>query len=240
MSINKSDSQFVLSWAKKLRAIRLLGGACVRCGADDFRVLEFHHRAGRKKQNDTCVNYLRLCRWSDFWAEASKCEVICSNCHPQIHYGAAIDSVRRAIKKELLEYLDVSSCCSCGFDGGEDYVALDFHHVNSNEKQFTISDEITIQKRLVDKIIQEAAKCQVLCKNCHALERVDTDRIALYMSAIEEKSNSYKEHKKIDHQEVMRMLNGGMRPVDISRELGCAKSSVTYIVSRQRKLREKP
>jgi len=39
-----------------------------------------------------------------------------------------------------------------------------------------------------------------------------------------------KELNKVDKNAVLRLHNEGVRNIDISRELGCAKSSITYIL----------
>lgn len=55
-----------------------------------------------------------------------------------------------------------SKCCICGFD--EFPEALDFHHVNPIEKQLSLSSNKMIA---LDKQIQEARKCILVCSNCH-------------------------------------------------------------------------
>jgi hypothetical protein len=55
-------------------------------------------------------------------------------------------------------------CRVCGY---KKYVgALDFHHINPNLKSFALSVKGLCYSW--DKILEEARKCVVLCKNCHA------------------------------------------------------------------------
>ncbi len=57
---------------------------CERCGYDDWRALQFHHT-----NNDKEVNIASRCStWSlkKVQEEASKCEVLCANCHQIEHY----------------------------------------------------------------------------------------------------------------------------------------------------------
>lgn len=56
-----------------------------------------------------------------------------------------------------------SKCCICGFSAFQE--ALDFHHVNPEEKEFGIGTE-AITKAL-DKQLLEMKKCILVCANCH-------------------------------------------------------------------------
>ena len=55
-------------------------------------------------------------------------------------------------------------CTLCGY---KDYAgALDFHHLNRNTKLFSLSVKGLCYAWKT--IVQEAKKCVLLCKNCHA------------------------------------------------------------------------
>jgi len=59
--------------------------------------------------------------------------------------------------------LESESCSNCG----ESYpAALDFHHKEPSEKNFTIGDTRTSTAPVLLK--EESEKCVVLCRNCHA------------------------------------------------------------------------
>lgn len=55
----------------------------------------------------------------------------------------------------------------CHICGEKESCCLDFHHCNPNEKNFSLSEAICIYNFSWDKILEEAAKCIVLCANCH-------------------------------------------------------------------------
>ncbi len=57
-------------------------------------------------------------------------------------------------------------CRRCGFDNP---AALDFHHKDPKDKEFTIGDAIA-QTLSIPRIKREIAKCEVLCANCHRIE----------------------------------------------------------------------
>lgn len=55
-------------------------------------------------------------------------------------------------------------CCErCGYDRCID--ALEFHHVNSSGKDFSISDKGYTRSWI--KVKEELDKCMLLCANCH-------------------------------------------------------------------------
>ena len=55
-------------------------------------------------------------------------------------------------------------CQHCGYD--KCLAALEFHHLNPNEKEFSIS-RIGVTVKLTDRIKKELAKGILLCSNCH-------------------------------------------------------------------------
>jgi hypothetical protein len=60
------------------------GLKCARCGFDDYRALQFHHIKGDKEH--AVANMLRRGHAMEaIIKEASKCEVICANCHQIEH-----------------------------------------------------------------------------------------------------------------------------------------------------------
>ena len=64
------------------------------------------------------------------------------------------------------------SCLYCGFD--KNYAALDFHHLNPKEKSFNVNTTAACNW---DKLVHEANKCVLLCRNCHsALHHPDMER----------------------------------------------------------------
>lgn len=58
-------------------------------------------------------------------------------------------------------------CSKCGFDHP---AALDFHHVDPNEKEFNISLSKSAYKNNKEGLLKEIEKCIVLCSNCHRIE----------------------------------------------------------------------
>jgi hypothetical protein len=67
--------------------------------------------------------------------------------------------------KAVLVELFGGACVRCGYD--EHDAALQFHHRDSSEKEFGISTGLTIG---LDRLKEEARKCDMICANCHAIE----------------------------------------------------------------------
>ena len=68
----------------KIKLKHMLGGKCVKCGFDDIRILHFHHKNPSEKlftlSSSYASNNINL-----LTEEASKCELLCPNCHALEH-----------------------------------------------------------------------------------------------------------------------------------------------------------
>lgn len=68
---------------------------------------------------------------------------------------------RCAENYELIRSLKSGGCIECG---ESDPVCLDFHHKDPKTKKYLVS-QMTMRTRV--RILEEAAKCIILCANCH-------------------------------------------------------------------------
>lgn len=57
-------------------------------------------------------------------------------------------------------------CSKCS--GLFHFKALDWHHINSSDKVFNISNAIT-HMFSKEKILEEIDKCELICANCHRI-----------------------------------------------------------------------
>src|SRR6266852_5679529 len=72
-------------------------------------------------------------------------------------------------KAAIYEYVQNIKSQLCCVDCGQQHPAtLHFHHLNSEDKVFNISDAARRGISL-DRIKKEINKCMVLCANCHAI-----------------------------------------------------------------------
>jgi DNA-binding CsgD family transcriptional regulator len=68
---------------------------------------------------------------------------------------------RKRVKQKLIDYK--GGCCEiCNYD--KCIAALQFHHKNPKEKDFTISGK----SLSFDRLKEEVDKCMLVCSNCHA------------------------------------------------------------------------
>lgn len=69
---------------------------------------------------------------------------------------------RRMLTDEVNAY---KTSCGCKYCPEDRFWCLDFHHPNP-DKEFTVSQVISRVSKA--KIFEEIAKCEVVCRNCHA------------------------------------------------------------------------
>lgn len=88
-------------------------------------------------------------------------------------------------KLELVKMM--GGCCSrCGYD--KNLSALEFHHVNPEEKTMQL-DSRHLANSSMEKIIEESKKCVLLCSNCHKEEHYpEMDKVILENKTLNHKS----------------------------------------------------
>jgi len=69
---------------------------------------------------------------------------------------------------------NIKKKCSCAICGYSEYTeALDFHHVNSQNKKYQIKASALWKKDFID----ELQKCMCLCANCHRhITRIEREK----------------------------------------------------------------
>lgn len=88
---------------------------------------------------------------------------------------------RKKYKKMLVDYKG-GKCQICGYD--KCISALEFHHINEEEKSFSISQ--TAFSKSFEELKKEADKCILLCANCHR---------EIHAKIEEEKLNDHEKYK---------------------------------------------
>lgn len=71
----------------RIKSINYLGGKCIICGYEKCTAaLQFHHRNPEEKKfninNSTCNK-----AWKTIKEEIDKCDLLCANCHMELHFG---------------------------------------------------------------------------------------------------------------------------------------------------------
>ena len=94
-------------------------------------------------------------------SKTQKYKPTCKACENSIRVGRKLLWVREALEKLGKEI----ECERCGYN--KSFAALEFHHLDPKEKDFTIGKVSTMAEA---RLKSEIAKCEILCANCHALE----------------------------------------------------------------------
>ena len=70
---------------RKIEAIESKGGCCQMCGYNKYYgALEFHHRDPDEKEFEW--HKMRLVSKDKLTAELEKCDLLCANCHREVHH----------------------------------------------------------------------------------------------------------------------------------------------------------
>ncbi len=93
----------------------------------------------------------------------------CGRCRSE-----AVSKRRRLVKKKLVEEAG-GRCALCGFD--QHPAALQFHHLDPSTKSFQIGEGGLT--RGIERSRAEAAKCVLLCSNCHAQVEVGVKSVSV-------------------------------------------------------------
>ena len=141
---------------------------CLFCGYKNFAgALEYHHRDPDKKM--FFITKRKKRSFYELKKEIDKCDVICSNCHKEVHKRKhpykGLKSKMFIKNKKLVDKIKMSlGCPCCGYVKYSG--ALEFHHLDKSLKSFTIGRTLSMEKNTYD-IIHEMNKCVILCSNCH-------------------------------------------------------------------------
>lgn len=112
----------------------------------------------RSLQSKKCLK----CGKDFFPKKQAKTRKYCYECMPEFNGKQTGSNTRKLIKKWALDYKG-NQCQCCGYNFCVE--ALDFHHLDPKEKDFSISDRNI--KLDWENIKQELDKCILVCSNCH-------------------------------------------------------------------------
>ena len=154
---------------------------CMDCGGRFApHQMDFDHRDVTAKQFRLTSGGAMLRPTLVLLEEVAKCDVVCANCHrirtwqahrarPQVSNGSSryLDR-KRAYWREQADLLDRHRdvpCADCG--GSFPPCAMDFDHRDSREKRTEVTR--MIGRAGTARILDEIAKCDIVCANCHRL-----------------------------------------------------------------------
>ena len=97
----------------------------------------------------------------------------CRRIYSRKHYKMQTEyyenkNIRRKKKTRayVVDFRTGMKCARCGFDNP---AALDFHHLDPTQKEFSIS-QAHVRGIGLERIKKEIEKCIILCANCHRIE----------------------------------------------------------------------
>lgn len=158
---------------------RFLGGQkCAACATSNIQVLEFDHQTDTKRCD---VKRMLHGNWREdiVAAEASKCVILCGNCHAKktaverLYYthlfletGIVADKKMKRGERKMfvVNHLRGNPCVQCG---ESDIRCLEFDHIDPTTKFRKVC--AIVENNTLEILKAEIDKCRVLCRNCHRL-----------------------------------------------------------------------
>lgn len=104
---------------RRQEMLDLAGGKCIKCGYNKCpRALSFHHRDPSSKIMNLDSSTMMTYSYEDVLKEIKKCDLLCMNCHAEIHYE--IDKLKASqiefewIPGKSLDKKSQKTICECG------------------------------------------------------------------------------------------------------------------------------
>jgi hypothetical protein len=72
---------------RKIEIVNIKGGSCENCGYNkNLAALSFHHLDPSFKKFGLDLRNLSNRKWDDILNELEKCQLLCMNCHAEVHH----------------------------------------------------------------------------------------------------------------------------------------------------------
>lgn len=122
------------------------------------------------KQCRACLEFKEKSEFNKHYGKPDGLQYLCKICTrkaSKIHYDEnkirykQRSSHRRLIFSQMFHEWRATLQCFCG---EKDSACLDFHHLNSNEKDVPVTMLLAYGK---NKVLKELSKCICVCSNCH-------------------------------------------------------------------------
>lgn len=172
--INNDNRKRIGTLIKRI-LIHMSGGCCQKCGYNEnISCLTFHHRNPLDKVIKMYISELAFHDIEDIILEHSKCDLLCHNCHFDLHNVENSINCKKSYKntrnrdmKRKMNYIKEcgGKCLHCSRIFHEDNIqSATFHHKYDKKFNLTASCMSLHSKEDVDN---EIKKCDLLCMNCH-------------------------------------------------------------------------
>lgn len=142
------------------------------------------------------------------------------------HYAANKDKRRWQVRERRLkikawwrEYKEGLVCVDCGFEGKDNPWALEHDHLNPEDKSRVISRMVS-EGRSIKSILEEVAKCEPVCSNCHRKREylrhgeglLNTDGRSRQPSALKDQMRRRNSRKRVKREKIKEEYKGKRRP----------------------------
>jgi hypothetical protein len=146
---------------------------CADCGKRFLPVcMEFDHRVGSIKLDKVSNLFSIAAPRERIQKEASKCDLVCANCHRLRTYKRRPASVTTGYwarfyeeARRIREELKTKPCVNCG--GVFLSCCLDFHHRAGEAKSHNVAR--LFGRGQIALALAEIKKCDLVCANCHRI-----------------------------------------------------------------------
>ena len=160
---------------------------CADCGGKfEPHQMDFDHRDPSTKSFNVMTGRAMLMSTRRLMDEVAKCDIVCANCHrvktrlqhvarlaatPDRAGSRYIENARRRWRGQaaLLNELRNVPCADCG--ARLEPCAMDFDHRDPATKEYRVT--AMIGRAGTARILAEAAKCDIVCANCHRARTYD-------------------------------------------------------------------
>ena len=82
----KKWKEEIIKWYIELKKTK----KCIRCGNNDYRCIDFHHRDPKDKIMEVSKMASHGYSKKKIIKEIEKCDTLCANCHRIEHYGCMV------------------------------------------------------------------------------------------------------------------------------------------------------
>lgn len=112
----------------------------------------------QKDENKTIIcKYCKIEKpITEYYSSNGKTRHVCKDC-----VRAEQRNIYKDKQNQINNIKKNHKCAKCGDDR---YYLIDFHHINPNEKDFSISEKPSLK---LESLLKEIEKCIPLCSNCH-------------------------------------------------------------------------
>tara|TARA_Y100000310_G_scaffold242079_1_gene246240 strand:+ start:2576 stop:3424 length:849 start_codon:yes stop_codon:yes gene_type:complete len=140
--------------------------ACAWCGHDNADALVFHH--AKKEKYKSISDMISSESIDAIKREIAKCIILCANCHMKHHSGNMLKKntfILNPVIRQIDKEAKIFGCQTCSL---KDPDVLCYHHRNPKNKKYNVSNLINHNYK-IQTLIEEMAKCDILCHNCHMI-----------------------------------------------------------------------